>query len=325
MANSLQLDGSVLLPKRTGFFSRAWRQKFLLLMMIPGVLYFLIFRYIPMYGIIIAFKDFDFAYGISGSPWVGMQHFVSMWNNDYFWQTVSNTIKISILQLTTGFCFPILLALLLNELRAKRYKRVVQTISYMPHFLSWVVVSGLIFQLLSNQYGFYGYINNLFNRSNPTVIMQTEGGFMATILVSNIWKGIGYGSILYLARITGISPELYESAVIDGAGRFKQCIYITIPQIAPTIAVMLVLAMGGLLDGSFEQIYNLRNPIITPAFETIDTYVLDLTGLAGRTVGGARPQYSFSTAVNLSRSVIALGLVMSCNWIAGKVFNYTVF
>ena len=309
--------------RRNSLGQKIWRQKFLLTLMVPGIIYFIIFHYIPMYGVIISFKDFDIFDGIWGSKWVGLKHFRFFTSLPYFWQVVGTTLKISGLKLLTGFFCPIILALLLNELQAKKFKRVVQTISYLPHFLSWIVISGIVFQLLSNSYGLYGYVCKLFNWADPQIILQTENGFMATLLISNIWKEIGYGSIIYLASISGISPELYESAVIDGAGRFRQCISITLPCLSTIIAVMLVLAMGGLLSGSFEQIYNLRNPVIAPTFETIDTYVFGLARLDGS--GGGDPQYSLSAAVGLAKSVISLCLVLSCNWLVGKFANYTVF
>ena len=302
---------------------KIWRQKFLFVLMIPGLIYFFIFHYIPMYGVIISFKNYDIFEGIWGSPWVGLKHFQFFLSLPYFWQVVGTTLKISVLKLLTGFFCPIILALLLNELQAKRFKRVVQTISYLPHFLSWIVISGIIFQLLSNSYGLYGYISKMLNWPNPPIILQTENGFLSMLLISNIWKEIGYGSIIYLASISSISPDLYESAVIDGAGRFRQCISITLPCLSTIIAVMLVLAMGGLLSGSFEQIYNLRNPVIAPSFEIIDTYVFGLARLDGS--GGGDPQYSLSAAVGLAKSVISLILVLSCNWTVGKFANYTVF
>lgn len=302
---------------------KIWQQKFLFVLMLPGLVYFFIFHYIPMYGVIISFKDFDINEGIMASSWVGLKHFKFFLSLPYFWQTIYTTIKLSILKLATGFLCPVILALLLNELTARKFKRVVQTISYLPHFLSWIVISGVIFQLLSNSYGLYGYLCKTLGVTNPPIILQTENGFLWTLLISNIWKEIGYGSIIYLASITSINPELYESAVLDGAGRFKQCIYITIPCLSTIIAVMLVLAVGGILNGSFEQIYNLRNDVIAPAFETIDTYVFGLARLDGK--GGGEPQYSLSAAVGLAKSIISMLMVLGCNWLVGKFANYTVF
>ncbi|MDR0406166.1 MAG: ABC transporter permease subunit [Clostridiales bacterium] len=301
---------------RTDFVKKVSRQRFLLFMIIPGIVYFVVFHYIPMYGVVIAFKNFDVFSGIWDSPWVGLSHFKFFAALPYFWQVVGNTLKISALKIFTGFPCPILLALLLNELYSQKFKKVVQTISYLPHFLSWIVISGVIFQLLSISYGFYGYICAAFGRE-PSVILSTKSGFMSVLITSNIWKEIGYGSIIYLASIAGISPELYESAVIDGAGRFKQCLYITLPSLSNIIAVMLVLAMGGLLSGSFDQIFNLQNAVILPYFDTIDTYVYRM--------GIQQFQYSFSAAVGLARSIIGIILVLSCNWVVGKFANYTVF
>ncbi len=326
MNDSLQKMNSPrgsLLDKKESVFKKIISQRFLLLLIIPGIVYFIIFHYIPMYGIIIAFKDFNIFDGIWGSPWVGWKHFEFFTSLPYFWQVVKNTLWISSLKILTGFPCPIILAILLNELTAPRFKKTVQTITYLPHFLSWIVISGVVFQLLSNSYGLYGYICKVFNISNPSIILQTKNGFLGVLLLSNIWKEIGYGSIIYLASISSISPELYESAVIDGANRFKQCIYITLPCLKGIIAVMFVLAIGGILGGSFDQIYNLQNDVVRPWFDTIDTYVFRISGLDGGV--GATPQYSLSAAVGLAKSLISLVLVLTSNWLVGKFANYTVF
>lgn len=301
---------------RGSAWSKVKRQRFLLLLLLPGMLYFFIFKYGPMYGITIAFKDYDVFKGISDSPWVGLKHFRNMFSSRYFLQVVGNTLRISLLKILTGFPAPIILALLLNELVFPRFKKTVQTISYLPHFLSWVVISGLVFQIVSPSYGLYGVLCKLFNWK-PMVILGNHKGFLSVLLLSNIWKEIGYGSIIYLAAIAGINMEMYEAARIDGANRWKQCRYITLPSIFPTIGMMFILGLGGILDGGFDQVFNLYNSLVMPSADIIDTYVYR--------IGLVELQYSFSTAVNVSKSLVAIVLVLSSNWLVGKLSDYTVF
>ncbi|MFC0334451.1 ABC transporter permease [Paenibacillus sepulcri] len=254
--------------------------------------------------------------GIFGSPWVGFKYFHQMFEMKYFWTVTGNTVKISLLKILVGFPTPIIFALLLNELVSNKFKRIVQTISYLPHFLSWIIVAGLIFQLVSPSYGLYGLLADTFSWK-PQVLLGDSKSFLQILLVSNVWKEIGYSSIIYLAAIAGINTDMYESATIDGAGRFKQCLYITIPSILPTIAMLFVLGLGGILDGGFDQIFNLYNSMVMPTADIIDTFVYR--------VGLVEMQYSFSTAVGIAKSVIALILVLAANWIVGKLSNYTVF
>ncbi|MBW7453015.1 ABC transporter permease subunit [Paenibacillus sepulcri] len=286
------------------------------MLLLPGLIYFLLFRYGPMYGILLAFKEYDPQVGIFGSPWVGFKYFHQMFEMKYFWTVTGNTVKISLLKILVGFPTPIIFALLLNELVSNKFKRIVQTISYLPHFLSWIIVAGLIFQLVSPSYGLYGLLADTFSWK-PQVLLGDSKSFLQILLVSNVWKEIGYSSIIYLAAIAGINTDMYESATIDGAGRFKQCLYITIPSILPTIAMLFVLGLGGILDGGFDQIFNLYNSMVMPTADIIDTFVYR--------VGLVEMQYSFSTAVGIAKSVIALILVLAANWIVGKLSNYTVF
>lgn len=316
-AANTNLDVRLNLPKRgPRVLSALNRQKYLFLLLLPGLAYFLIFKYGPMYGILLAFKDYDPQVGILRSPWAGFKYFHQMFEMKYFWTVTANTLKISILKIITGFPAPILFALLLNEIISSKFKRVVQTISYLPHFLSWIIVSGLIFQLVSPSYGLYGLLCDVFGWKSQ-VLLGDGKSFLNILLISNIWKEMGYASIIYLAAIAGISTEMYESAIIDGAGRFKRCIYITIPSILPTICMLFVLGLGGILDGGFDQIFNLYNSMVMPSADIIDTFVYR--------IGLVEMQYSFSTAVGIAKSVIALFLVLFSNWIVGKVSDYTVF
>lgn len=307
--------------KRNTAAGKTWlsvlkKQKYLFILMLPGMAYFFLFKYGPMYGLLLAFKNYDPSEGIMGSPWAGLKYFKMMVTMNNFWTVVLNTIKISVLKIITGFPAPIILALLLNEVVSTKFKRVVQTISYLPHFLSWVVVAGIIFQLMSPSYGLYGLISHAFGWKTQ-VLLGNPHAFMAMLLTSNVWKGIGYGSIIYLAAIAGIGPEMYEAAIIDGAGRFKQCIYITLPALAPTISILFVLSLGSILDGGFDQIFNLYNSLVLPSVDIIDTFVYR--------VGLQNFQFSFSTAVGVSKSVIAFALVMFSNWLVGKFSDYTIW
>ncbi|QAY68474.1 sugar ABC transporter permease [Paenibacillus protaetiae] len=315
MNSELELNAN-LSPKKGSMMATFKKQRFLFLLLLPGLLYFFIFKYGPMYGILMAFKDYQPSSGMAGSPWVGFKHFHEMFEMNYFWTVTANTLKISLLKILVGFPAPILFALLLNELVSSRFKRIVQTISYLPHFLSWVIVAGLIFQLVSPSYGLYGLLCDIFGWK-PHVLLGESKSFLQILLISNVWKEIGYGSIIYLAAIAGINSDMYESATIDGAGRFKQCIYITLPSILPTICMLFVLGLGGILDGGFDQIFNLYNSMVMPTADIIDTFVYR--------IGLVEMQYSFSTAVGIAKSVIALVLVLVSNWIVGKLSNYTVF
>jgi putative aldouronate transport system permease protein len=292
------------------------RQKYLFLLMLPGIVYFVIFKYIPIYGVVLAFKEFNPMDGILGSPWAGLKYFERIFVSDSVLQVLYNTLRISFLKIALGFPAPILFALLLNEIMNNKLKRIIQTISYLPHFLSWVVISGLVFQLLSPSYGLYGYIYDLMGWKTE-VLLSKPGSFLAIIVTSDIWKEFGYGSIIYLAAIAGISSEMYEAAKIDGAGRFKQIFYITLPSLLPVISIMFVLRLGNVLDAGFDQIFNLYNPVVYGVADIIDTYVYR--------IGLADFQYSFGTAVGLCQGVVALVLVVSANWIVRKMTDHSIW
>jgi len=292
------------------------RSRYLLLLLLPGFVFFVIFKYWPMYGIVLAFKNFDPTLGILKSPWVGLRYFQRVLNNSSIWRIVFNTVKFSASKIVFGFPMPIIFALLLNEIHTRHFKRVVQTISYLPHFLSWVVISGLIFQLLSPSYGLYGFLAEVFG-FNTQVLLAKGSSFYLIIILSEIWKEIGYGSIIYLAAIVGISSELYEAAKIDGAGRFKQVMFITLPGILPTICILFILRMGGILDAGFDQIFNLYNTAVMDSAEIIDTYVYK--------VGLERFEYSFATAVGLMKSLVAFVFVFGTNFIVSKFSESTIW
>ena len=286
----------------------------LTLMLLPVIAYFIIFKYVPMSGIVIAFKDYKISEGVSKSQWVGLANYLSAFgtNSRFFVRAMRNTIIISALKLAVGFPAPILLAILLNEVRHTAYKRVVQTVSYLPHFLSWVIMAGILTQLLSpNSGAVNALLKNWFGLKEPIKFLLSDKYFRGTVVVSDVWKGVGWGSILYLATITSIDPTLYEAAICDGASRFQRVIYITLPSILPTITIMLILNLGSILDAGFDQIFNLYSSAVYETGDIIDTYVYRM-GIEGL-------KYDLSTAIGLFKNIIGFILVLSTNFIAKRI------
>lgn len=299
--------------------SGSWRQalrylnqkKYLYILLIPCVLYFFIFNYIPMYGVIMAFKDFNFAKGILGSPWVGLDNFRYMFGLSDFYTVFWNSFYLGILRLLFGFPFPILLALFLNEMRNLVFQRVSQTIIYLPHFISWVVIGGILVNFLSPTWG----VVNIFLVKlglDPIFFLADPDYFRPIVILSSIWKESGWGSIIYLAAIAGINSELYEAASIDGAGRLKKLWYITLPGIKSTIVVLFLLRLGQIMGNGFEQIFVLQNPMNLDVSEVFETYAYRVGILGGR--------FSFGTTVGLFTSVIGLIFLLIGNTIA-KLFK----
>lgn len=284
----------------------------LTLMFLPVVVYYIIFKYIPMSGIVLAFKQYKLSEGIWGSPWIGLDNFEKLFRTKTFVRSVNNTLIISALRLVIGFPIPILLALLLNEVTHMRYKKVVQTISYLPHFISWVVLAGLFEQLLSPSTGAINYVlQTYFGVKEPIYFLGDNTYFRGTLIATDIWKNAGWSSILYLATIAGIDPTLYEAATVDGATR-KQCTrYITLPCLTATITVCLILQVGGILDGGFDQVFNLYNSAVYKTGDIIDTYV-HRTGIVDM-------KYSMATAVGLFKNAIGFVLVLGTNWLSKRI------
>jgi putative aldouronate transport system permease protein len=303
---------STLIAKR-----RLWpavrMHRFYYYLIIPGMLYFLIFDYIPMFGIIVAFKDISPFEGVSAiftNDWVGFKHFVRFWNSYYFWNVIRNTLLISGYKLLIGFPASILLALLLNELRNAVFKRIVQTISYLPHFISTVVVAGLAMMVLSTDGGLVNAIIVQFG-GEPIHFLGNPSYFRSVLVISHVWQTIGWGSILYLAAMTGIDPGLYEAAKMDGASRIRQAWHITLPGIAPVIVILLILSIGGLLNAGFEKVLLLYSPAVYEVADIIDTYVYR--------EGLSKLDYSFATAVGLFKNVLAMFLILGANYMAKKM------
>lgn len=297
---------------RFGILLDIRKNKLLYVMLLPVLLYYVVFHYAPMYGAVIAFKDFSPRLGIWGSDWVGFEHFREFFTGPYFWRTIKNTVLISFYQLLFGFPAPIVLALLLNELKHAMFKRTVQTVTYMPHFISLIVICGILKDFTSSD----GVINDIiafFGGERLTFLL--EPGLFRTVYVSSgIWQNIGWGTIIFLAALTGIDQEQYEAAKIDGAGRWKQMTNVTLPGLMPTIVILLILEIGRMMNVGFEKIILLYNPGTYETADVISSYVYR--------VGLQDFNYSFSSAVGLFNSVINFVLLISSNWLSRK-FNDT--
>ena len=287
----------------------------LFLLMVPGLLYYVIFRYIPIYGVQIGFKEFNFMRGIWGSEWVGLKHFAYMFSTQSFLQVFSNTLILGFLKLLVGFPIPIIFAILLNEVMRMRFKKTVQTISYLPHFLSWVVLGGLFFQFFS----LHGPINAVLQFFGvERISFLTNPEWFRFVLVSTyVWKIMGWNSIVFLAAISSIDPELYEAATMDGAGRFAKMRHITLPSIAPVVTVMFILAAGQIIRDDFDQIFNLYNPAVYRTADVISTYVYRQ--------GLEQLNFSYATAVELFKNVIALAMVFATNTISKRINEYGIW
>lgn len=284
------------------------------LLLIPGVVLVFIFSYIPLYGLIIAFQKYNPSMGFS-SPWVGLENFIYLFNQPNFVRTIWNTFYISFFKLVGGVVVPVTVALLLNEIRHNKIKRCFQTLVYIPNFLSWVIMAGMLMDILGSN----GIINSLITSLgfNEVNFLGSPSAFPWTMIVTDIWKGFGFGTVVYLAALTSIDPGLYEAAMVDGAKRWKQTIYITIPLLLPTIILMTVLALGNVLNAGFDQIFNLYSPVVYESGDIIDTYVYRL--------GLQQAQYSVGTAVGLFKSVISCILVALSYLLADKAAGYRIF
>ncbi len=285
---------------------------YLYLLLLPGVLYFVIFHYLPMYGLQLSFKSFKAGLGISGSPWVGLEHFRYLFVNQGFLRAFVNTIIISVMKVLFGFPLPILLTLLLNELRSKRYKSVLQTVYTFPHFLSWVVLSGMCFNLFSGD-GMVNQILSLLGFGNQG-ILTNPGQFRWLLVFSAMWKESGWGTILYLAAIAGIDQTVYEAAKIDGANRLQKILYITIPGISSMIIVNLILNLSTVMNAGYDQVFNLYNATVYETADIIDTYVYRISFQQS-------PDFGFSTAVGLFKGVTNMIILLSVNKVV-KLFGH---
>jgi putative aldouronate transport system permease protein len=280
------------------------RYKYYYLLLLPGVVYFLTFHYLPIFGIVIAFKDYNLSKGIIGSDWAGFKWFLLLFSTDDFWVAFRNTVIISCYKLIFGFPAPILVALMLNEMIGRKLKRIVQTIIYFPHFVSWVIIGGIIITLLSPSTGILGF----FHIAKSPIMEPTM--FRGVLVVSDIWKEVGWGTVIYLAALSGVNPEMYEAARMDGATRFQEIRYITIPAISSTIIILLILKMGHILNVGFDQVYILYNALVYQVADILDTYVYRVGLMSGR--------FALAAAAGLFKSVIGLFMLLCTNWLVRR-------
>lgn len=281
------------------------------LFVLPAIIVAVLFCYLPMGGLAIAFKDYKMARGIAGSDWVGLKHFQKLFSDPNFYRVLKNTLTISLLSLVTTFPMTIVFTILVNELMNKRFKSVVQTITYMPHFLSWVVVGTFVYQLLSPTGGvFNAVLLKLGVIDAPIYFMAQQNMFVPIYLITNLWKTTGYSIVIYLATIAGIDASLYEAASMDGANRFHRIIHITLPAMLPTMCTMLILQIGTLVSVGFDPIFNLYNYATYQTADVISTYVYRK--------GMVESQYDYSTAIGLFQNVVSLALVLIANRFAKK-------
>ncbi|MEK3888606.1 ABC transporter permease [Bacillus sp. FSL K6-3431] len=290
-------------PKQSNWQQMKKMKLLYIMLLFPMVMLF-IFSYIPMYGVIIAFKDFSPGLGIWNSPWNNFEHFIRLFDDFMFIRALKNTLVISLLKILISFPAPIIFALLLNEIRSQRFMKVTQSISYLPHFMSWVILSAMVIEVFSPQTGIINYIITAFG-GNPINFLSSKLYFIPAIVLTDIWKEIGYGAIIYIASIASIDPALYEAAEMDGASRFKKMIHITLPSIMPMVTIMFILRLGGILNAGFDQILNLYNPLVYEVADIIDTYVYR-SGLE-------QFQFDYATAVGLFKNIIGVIFILGAN------------
>lgn len=295
------------------YLQKTWQLHILLL---PTLVFLIIFNYVPILGLVISFQDYKPWLGFTGSPWVGFDHFVYMFTYRDSVQVIWNTFVISFMKIVGGLFVPFVFALLLNEVRKMVFKRTIQSLVYLPHFLSWVILGGILTDILSMQ----GLVNRLLGSVfgvEPVMFLSDGNWFRATVVISDIWKEFGFSTIVYLAALTGINPSLYEASSIDGANRWQQTMRITIPSLLPITVVLATLSLGNILNAGFDQIFNLYSPLVYEKGDIIDTFVYRV-GLQGS-------NYSFATAVGLFKSVVGFILIVMTYGAAKKVANYRIF
>lgn len=288
---------------------------FYLMLLVPTTLLF-IYSYIPMLGIVIAFMNYKPALGFSKAEFVGMENFRILFNNPGFIQSIGNTVVIAFWKIILGLIVPVIFALLLNEIRNSLAKRIAQTIIYLPHFISWVLMAGIIVDVFAMPNGIVNKILGVFG-IDPIFFLGSNEWFQPMIIITDIWKGFGWGTIIYMAALSGVDMNLYEAAVIDGAGRWKQTLYVTIPAIVPTIILVTTLSLGNVLNAGFDQVFNLLSPITLESGDIIDTFVYRM--------GMESAQFSLSTAAGLFKSVVSIFFITLSYKLAYKFAGYTIF
>jgi putative aldouronate transport system permease protein len=311
------IETAIRIPKRRSFFKNMVQQKYLYLMSLPFVIWLFIFSYVPLWGWLMAFQNFKPGRSILDQKWVGLRFFRELFADDRFYLVLRNTLVMSTMGLVAGFTIPIIFALLLNEIKGSMFKRSIQTISYLPHFVSWVVVSGLIYKMLSTD---GGAVNQLLMSlgiiHEPMQFLAKGTWFWGIVTASDVWKETGWNSIIYLAAMSGIDPEMYEAATVDGAGRLKRMWHITLPGIRPTFMVLLILSIGNLISIGFEKQFLLGNSLVKDYSEVIDLYALNY--------GINLSRYSYGTAIGIFNSVVSIFLVFTANGIYKRVTKETI-
>ncbi|WP_308638259.1 ABC transporter permease [Paenibacillus silvisoli] len=312
-ANVKQVPG----VKRRELLRTIRSQKWLLLFVTPAVVLTFVFSYLPMFGNIIAFQDYDIVKGFFGSPFVGFKHFKELFQDPHSLLVIKNTVILSTCNIIFTFPAPILLALLLNELRSMVFKRSVQTISYLPHFISWVIILGFYKEMTSIDGGLFNEIKMYLYGGEPVMFQAKAGWFLPVVVISNIWKEIGWNTIIFLAALSGIDQQLYEAAAIDGAGKLKRILHITLPGILPTIMILLILSLSHIFGTNFDQVYNLINVHIQDKVDVLETYVF--------TEGIEKARFPFATAVGLFQGVISFILVVVSNKLSKKFTEISIW
>lgn len=310
------VQGKPYTPKKKTVLSQIKQNSDMYMLLLPGLALLILFKYVPMYGILIAFQDFNIFDGIAGSEWVGFAHFAKMFQSAEFYRVLWNTLALNIAKIVVMFPIPIILAILLNEMRCEAYKKSVQTIIYIPHFLSWVVVGGLFVNILSPTSGIVNQIIKMMGEK-PVPFMTSNSWFRSVLVVSATWKEAGYNAIIYIAAIAGISQEIYEAAKMDGAGRFRRIIHITLPELSSTIILMLILRLGEILINGTEQVLIMYNSVVYETGDIIGSYVYRM--------GIGKMEYSFTTAVGLFESIVGLVLVMGGNALSRRMLDKSIW
>lgn len=292
------------------FRKRMWSKRYAYLLILPGLLYFIAYKYVPMLGTIIAFQDFSPFLGFANSPWVGLKHIRTLFEEPEVIRVLWNTLSLSFLQILFAFPAPIVLALMMNEIKSEWFKRIVQSVVYLPHFLSWVVVVSIFVIFLRSEGIVNGILQEAFGLDQPIAFLNTPSYFQPLIVLQVIWKEVGWGTIIFLAALAGVDPSLYEASVMDGASRMRRIWHITLPAIRGTIVILLVLRLGHVLDSGFEQVFLMLNPYVDKVGNVLDTYAYFKGIINGN--------YSLATAVGLFKGVVGFVLVVGVNWLVKR-------
>ena len=313
-SNTARTDMVIHTDKKVNVFARIWRDRLTYTLLLPAFVFTLLFSYWPIYGMILAFKDYNFRAGIFASPWAkdnGFYWFLKMFNDPEFFHVLGNTIGISFWKIVISTIACIVFALLLNEVRNVAYKRTIQSVMYLPYFLSWVIIASIIYNLFTSSGGVMNRLLQQMNGGEKIQIISNPKYFRAEVYISMVWKSVGFGSIIYLAAIAGVNSELYEASIIDGASRLQRALFITLPSIKSVIVLLLILDVASIMNAGFDQIYNLYSPQVFDVGDVLDTYIYRH--------GVSSGEFSYTTAVGLFKNVVSFGLLLSVNFIAKRL------